>query len=157
LTSHVRQAIFDKLSRELEFFRKVRALIKQAEVEARLAGSHMVEAEHLPAAIAAVHFSPPVATAAHPRTHRTYPPHPPISQLTNNGLRNVLFLTYAHNRLLRTGLVELHGPPTPSKFRAAARAYETAFTRTVEAHPGSRGFCRCPVTPSCTAQPRRAR
>jgi hypothetical protein len=37
----------DKLSRKLELFRKMRALIiKQAEVEARLAGSHMVEAEH---------------------------------------------------------------------------------------------------------------
>jgi dsRNA-specific ribonuclease len=42
--------------------------------------------------------------------------------------RNALFLTRAHTRLLRTGLAELHGPPTPSKLRGAARAYETAIT-----------------------------
>ena len=40
--------MFDELSRELEFFRKMRALIKQAEVEARLAGSHMGETERPP-------------------------------------------------------------------------------------------------------------
>jgi hypothetical protein len=55
-----------------------------------------------------------------PRTHRY--------QLTDHGLRHALFLTRAHNRLLRTGLAELHGPPSPSKLRAAARAYETAIT-----------------------------
>ncbi|MCA1710086.1 MAG: hypothetical protein LC808_45085 [Actinobacteria bacterium] len=55
-----------------------------------------------------------------PRTHRY--------QLTNQGLRNALFLTRAHNRLLRTGLAQLHGPPTPSKLRAAEKAYETALT-----------------------------
>jgi hypothetical protein len=48
--------MFDELSRELEFFRKMRALIKQAEVEARLAGSHMGETERLPVAMAAVPF-----------------------------------------------------------------------------------------------------
>jgi hypothetical protein len=58
-----------------------------------------------------------------PRTHRTH-----RYQLTDEGLRNALFLTRAHNRLLRTGLAQLHGPPIPSKLRAAARAYETAIT-----------------------------
>src|SRR5262249_51227492 len=55
-----------------------------------------------------------------PRTHRY--------QVTDHGLRHALFLTRAHNRFPRTGLAELHGPPTPSKLRAAARAYETALT-----------------------------
>ena len=55
-------------------------------------------------------------------------PHTHRYQLTDQGLRNALFLTRAHNRLLRTGLAELHGPPTPSKLRTAARAYETAIT-----------------------------
>jgi hypothetical protein len=55
-----------------------------------------------------------------PRTHRY--------QLTDQSLRNALFLTRAHHRLLRTGLAELHGPPTPSKLRTATRAYETAIT-----------------------------
>jgi hypothetical protein len=40
-----------------------------------------------------------------PGTHRY--------QVTDLGLRHALFLTRAHNRLLRTGLAELHGPPTP--------------------------------------------
>jgi hypothetical protein len=39
-----------------------------------------------------------------------------------------LFLTRAHTRLLRTGLAEIHGPPVPTKLRAASRAYETAIT-----------------------------
>lgn len=55
-------------------------------------------------------------------------PHTHHYQLTDQGLRNALFLTRAHNRLLRTGLAELHGPPTPSKLRTAQRAYETAIT-----------------------------
>jgi hypothetical protein len=38
-----------------------------------------------------------------------------------------LFLTRTHNRLLRTGIAEIHGPPVPSKLRAATRAYETAI------------------------------
>lgn len=50
--------MFERLSRELEFFREMQALIKQAEVEARLAGSRMVEAEHLLTAMAAVPFGP---------------------------------------------------------------------------------------------------
>jgi hypothetical protein len=54
-----------------------------------------------------------------PRTHRY--------QVTEPGLRHALFLTRAHNRLLRTGLAEIHGPPVPTKLRAAATAYETAI------------------------------
>ncbi|MGH3823542.1 MAG: Clp protease N-terminal domain-containing protein [Pseudonocardiaceae bacterium] len=50
--------MFDKLSRRWEFFREMQALLKQAEVEARLAGSRMVEAEHLLTAMAAVPFGP---------------------------------------------------------------------------------------------------
>jgi hypothetical protein len=44
-------------------------------------------------------------------------------------LRHALFLTRAHNRLLRDGLAELADPPpaAPSKIRTAARAYETAI------------------------------
>jgi hypothetical protein len=55
-------------------------------------------------------------------------PHTHRYQITDQGLRTALFLTRAHTRLLRTGLAELHGPPTPTKLRAAARAYETAIT-----------------------------
>jgi hypothetical protein len=55
-----------------------------------------------------------------PGTHRY--------QVTNPGLRHALFLTRAHTRLLRTGLAHLHGPPLPSKLRAAAHAYEATIT-----------------------------
>ena len=54
-----------------------------------------------------------------PRTHRY--------QVTDPGLRHALFLTRAHNRLLRTGLAEIHGPPVPTKLRAATTAYEKAI------------------------------
>ncbi len=76
--------MFDKLRRELKLCREMRALIKQAEVEAHLACSHMVEAEHLPAAMAAVPFGlDPGRDGCAPtdssNTHRY--------QLTNHGLR----------------------------------------------------------------------
>ncbi|MDP8971385.1 MAG: hypothetical protein M3N52_12990 [Actinomycetota bacterium] len=48
-------------------------------------------------------------------------------QITDAGFRHALFLTRAHNRLLRTGLAEIHGPPVPTKLRAADRAYQTAI------------------------------
>ncbi len=48
-------------------------------------------------------------------------------RLTDTGLRHALFLTRAHDRLLRTGLAEIHGPPVPTKLRTAARAYENAL------------------------------
>lgn len=54
-----------------------------------------------------------------PRSHRY--------RVTDAGLRHALFLTRAHTRLLRTGLAEIHGPPTPTKLRTAARAYEAAI------------------------------
>jgi hypothetical protein len=60
-----------------------------------------------------------------PGTHRY--------QVTDHGLRHALFLTRAHTRLLRTGLAEIHGPPVPSKLRAAARAYEAAITNLTQA------------------------
>jgi hypothetical protein len=55
-------------------------------------------------------------------------PHTHRYQVTDPGLRHALFLTRAHTRLLRTGLAEIHGPPIPTKLRAAAHAYETAIT-----------------------------
>jgi hypothetical protein len=54
-----------------------------------------------------------------PRTHRYH--------VTDTGLRHALFLTRIHTRLLRTGLAEIHGPPVPTKLRAAAHAYEKAI------------------------------
>lgn len=51
-----------------------------------------------------------------PHTHRYH--------LTNPGLHRALFLTRAHDRLLRTGLAEL---TQPSPLRAASRAYKTAI------------------------------
>jgi hypothetical protein len=55
-------------------------------------------------------------------------PHTHRYRVTDPGLRHALFLTRAHNRLLRTGLAEIHGPPVPTKLRTAARAYEAAIT-----------------------------
>jgi hypothetical protein len=60
-----------------------------------------------------------------PRTHRY--------QITDTGLRHALFLTRAHTRLLRTGLAEIHGPPVPTKLRAADRAYNTALNDLAQA------------------------
>jgi hypothetical protein len=54
-------------------------------------------------------------------------------QVTDTGLRHALFLTRAHTRLLRTGLAEIHGPPVPTKLRAATHAYETAITELTRA------------------------
>ena len=56
-----------------------------------------------------------------PKTHRY--------QVTDTGLRHALFLTRAHNRILRTGLAELTdpNPPASSKLRAADRAYQAAL------------------------------
>jgi hypothetical protein len=53
-----------------------------------------------------------------PRTHRY--------RITDTGLQHAMFLTRAHDRLLRTGLAEL-AEPTPAKLRNAARAYQTAI------------------------------
>jgi len=54
-----------------------------------------------------------------PKSHRY--------RVTDPGLREALFLTRVHTRLLRTGLAEIHGPPMPTKLRAAARAYDNAI------------------------------
>jgi hypothetical protein len=55
-----------------------------------------------------------------PKTHRY--------RITDTGLRYALFLTRAHNRILRTGLAELTDPSPPaSTLRAADRAYQAAI------------------------------
>ena len=55
-------------------------------------------------------------------------PHTHRYQVTDTGLRHALFLTRAHDRLLRTGLAELRPRPTrPAKLRAADRAYQAAI------------------------------
>jgi hypothetical protein len=56
-------------------------------------------------------------------------PHSHRYRVTSTGLRHALFLTRAHDRLLRDGLAELADPhpAAPSKIRAASRAYETAL------------------------------
>ncbi len=46
-------------------------------------------------------------------------------QVTDTGLHHALFLTRAHQRLLRTGLARLTDP-VPSPLRSASRAYQTA-------------------------------
>jgi hypothetical protein len=60
-----------------------------------------------------------------PRTHRY--------RLTDAGHRHALFLTRAHNRLLRTGMAELADahPGDPPALRKAASAYEAALDRLV--------------------------
>jgi hypothetical protein len=64
---------------------------------------------------------------AHGLIHRI--PHTRRYQITDTGLQHALFLTHAHDHLLRTGLAEITDPdpPTPSRLRTAARAYQTAF------------------------------
>lgn len=54
-----------------------------------------------------------------PGTHRYH--------VTDIGLTGALFLTRAHNRLLRTGPAETHGTATNSRLHAASRAYHTAL------------------------------
>jgi hypothetical protein len=49
--------------------------------------------------------------------------------VTDTGLQHALFLTRAHDHLLRTGLAQLTdpGPPTASQLKTADRAYQAAF------------------------------
>jgi hypothetical protein len=56
-----------------------------------------------------------------PNTHRY--------RVTDTGLQHALFLTHAHDHLLRAGLAELTDPdpPIPSRLRSAARTYQQAF------------------------------
>jgi hypothetical protein len=53
-----------------------------------------------------------------PHTHRYH--------VTDTGLHHALFLTRAHDRLLRTGLAQL-ADPQPTLLRTASRAYQTAL------------------------------
>ena len=53
-------------------------------------------------------------------------PHTHRYQVTNTGLHHALFLTRAHDRLLRTGLAQL-AHPQPSRLRTASRNYQTAI------------------------------
>ena len=57
-----------------------------------------------------------------PHTHRYEP--------TDTGLDQALFLTHAHDHLLRTGLAHLTDPdpPEPAPLRKASRDYHAAFT-----------------------------
>ena len=56
-----------------------------------------------------------------PRTHRY--------QITDTGLRDALFLTRVHDRVIRTGAAQLTDPdpPTPSRLRTAERTYRNAL------------------------------
>jgi hypothetical protein len=56
-------------------------------------------------------------------------PHTFRYQVTETGLRTALFLTRAHDRLLRTGLAEITdpSPPLTTPLRHAAHAYEAAI------------------------------
>src|SRR4249920_1867273 len=56
-------------------------------------------------------------------------PHTRRYQITDTGLGQALLFTRAHDHLLRTGLAAITDPdpPTPSRLRAADRAYQTAF------------------------------
>jgi hypothetical protein len=47
-------------------------------------------------------------------------------RVTDTGLDHALFLTRAHDRLLRTGLAQL-ADPTPGRLRTASRAYQSAI------------------------------
>jgi hypothetical protein len=50
--------------------------------------------------------------------------------ITDTGLQHALLFTHAHDHLLRPGLAQVTdpSPPQPSRLRAAARAYQAAFT-----------------------------
>ncbi len=56
-----------------------------------------------------------------PHTHRYH--------VTDTGLHQALFLTHAHNYLLRAGLAHITDPepPQPAPLRTAARAYQRAI------------------------------
>jgi hypothetical protein len=56
-------------------------------------------------------------------------PHSHRYTVTDLGLQHALLFTHAHDHLLRTGLAEITdpSPPRPTRLRAAARAYQTAF------------------------------
>jgi len=53
-------------------------------------------------------------------------PHSNRYQVTDTGLERALFLTRAHDRLLRTGMAEL-AEPEPRPLQTASRAYQRAL------------------------------
>jgi len=55
-------------------------------------------------------------------------PHSHRYHLTETGLHHALFLTRAHDRLLRTGMAQLT-EPAPGPLRSASRAYQKAIDR----------------------------
>ena len=65
-------------------------------------------------------------------------PHSNRYQVTDQGLSDAMFLSAIHDRLLPTGLADLH-TPLPAPIRAAARNYHT-LTRTT-------GIAAQPATP----------
>ena len=52
-------------------------------------------------------------------------PHTHRYQVTDTGLSTAMFISAVHDRLLPTGLADLH-TPTPTKLRTAMHAYQTA-------------------------------
>ncbi|MBA3800467.1 MAG: hypothetical protein H0X18_15510 [Geodermatophilaceae bacterium] len=58
-------------------------------------------------------------------------PHSNRYQVTDTGLQRALFLTRAHDRLLRTGMAEL-AEPKPHPLQTASRAYQRALDRLME-------------------------
>ncbi|MGH3444466.1 MAG: hypothetical protein ACRDPB_03740 [Nocardioidaceae bacterium] len=58
-------------------------------------------------------------------------PHSNRYQVTDTGLERALFLTRAHDRLLRTGIAEL-AEPEPGPLRTASRAYQRALDQLME-------------------------
>ena len=80
----------------------------------------------------------PATPAAPARADRPDPRHATATGSPTTGLRTALFLTRAHNRLIRPGLAELTDPdpPLPSELR---RAYD-AFTAAVNHHTRRSGL-----------------
>jgi hypothetical protein len=58
----------------------------------------------------------------------TRKPHSHRYRVTDTGLHDALFLTRAHDRLLRTGLAEL-SDPEPGPLKAASRSYQRALDK----------------------------
>jgi hypothetical protein len=58
-------------------------------------------------------------------------PHSHRYQVTETGLHDALFMTRAHDRLLRTGLAQLTDP-APGPLQAASRTYQRAIDKLTE-------------------------
>lgn len=59
-------------------------------------------------------------------------PHSHRYLVTDTGLDRALFLTRAHDRLLRTGLSDISDHHHPGPLRSATRAYESAMDQLME-------------------------